>query len=88
MRLVGRPVPFQDKTNMQQTMPPWISFTKLLCEFASQIVQYCLAENERRAGGIDNGLPGIRSVMSRQPYYATFILDPDGNNIEAVCVPK
>jgi hypothetical protein len=26
--------------------------------------------------------------MSRQPYYAAFIIDPDGNNIEAVCVDK
>lgn len=47
-----------------------------------------LAEINRRAGGIDNGLPGIRSGMSRQPYYASFVLDPVGNNIEAVCVKK
>ncbi|KAF8858949.1 hypothetical protein BDZ45DRAFT_673686 [Acephala macrosclerotiorum] len=40
------------------------------------------------AGGLDNGLPGIRSEMSTQPYYAAFITDPDGNNIEAVCVKK
>ena len=40
----------------------------------------------RRAEGKDNGKPGIREEMSRQPYYAAFIIDPDGNNIEAVCV--
>ena len=35
------------------------------------------------AGGRDNGAPGERSY---QPgYYAAFALDPDGNNIEAVC---
>ncbi|WP_370675038.1 VOC family protein [Pleomorphomonas sp. PLEO] len=34
------------------------------------------------AGGRDNGGPGERSY---QPgYYAAFLLDPDGNNIEAV----
>ena len=36
----------------------------------------------RDAGGIDNGAPGLRApeVMS---YYAAFVLDPDGNNVEA-----
>ena len=42
----------------------------------------------RKAEGTDNGKPGIREEMSRQPYYAAFIIDPDGNNIEAVCVDK
>lgn len=36
------------------------------------------------AGGKDNGAPGIRE-MYHQNYYGAFILDPDGNNIEAVC---
>jgi catechol 2,3-dioxygenase-like lactoylglutathione lyase family enzyme len=31
-------------------------------------------------GGIDNGAPGLR----RPNYYPVFVLDPDGNNIEAV----
>ncbi|SUQ57887.1 Predicted lactoylglutathione lyase [Raoultella terrigena] len=36
-----------------------------------------------RAGGKDNGAPGYRPHY--QPgYYAAFILDPDGYNIEAV----
>lgn len=34
------------------------------------------------AGGSDNGKPGERSYHSG--YYAAFLLDPDGNNIEAV----
>jgi predicted lactoylglutathione lyase len=42
----------------------------------------------RKEGSKDNGGPGIRARMSRQPYYAAFIIDPDGNNIEAVCVDK
>ena len=34
------------------------------------------------AGGKDNGGPGYRDYSPG--YYAAFILDPDGNNIEAV----
>ncbi|HUA32754.1 MAG TPA: VOC family protein [Candidatus Binataceae bacterium] len=36
------------------------------------------------AGGIDNGAPGIRAQYT-PTYYAAFIFDPDGNNIEVVC---
>lgn len=36
------------------------------------------------AGGKDNGLPGLRENYS-PTYYAAFVIDPDGNNIEAVC---
>ena len=34
-------------------------------------------------GGTDNGGPGKRLYHSH--YYAAFLLDPDGNNIEAIC---
>ncbi len=34
------------------------------------------------AGGKDNGAPGERSY--HPGYYAAFVIDPDGNNIEAV----
>ena len=34
------------------------------------------------AGGVDNGEPGERSY--HPGYYAAFVLDPDGNNLEAV----
>ncbi|WP_225408876.1 VOC family protein [Stigmatella hybrida] len=34
------------------------------------------------AGGRDNGAPGLRSY--HPGYYAAFVLDPDGNNIEVV----
>ncbi len=33
-------------------------------------------------GGTDNGAPGLRQY--HPGYYAAFVLDPDGNNIEAV----
>ena len=34
------------------------------------------------AGGTDNGAPGLRGPAEMK-YYAAFVLDPDGNNIEA-----
>ncbi len=37
-----------------------------------------------KAGGKDNGPPGIREDYD-PTYYAAFVIDPDGNNIEAVC---
>ena len=36
------------------------------------------------AGGRDNGPPGLRAEYSAS-YFAAFVFDPDGNNIEAVC---
>jgi catechol 2,3-dioxygenase-like lactoylglutathione lyase family enzyme len=36
------------------------------------------------AGGVDNGGPGVRPHYHAH-YYGAFVLDPDGNNIEAVC---
>ncbi|HTC26747.1 VOC family protein [Dyella sp.] len=36
------------------------------------------------AGGRDNGAPGVRPHY-HEHYYGAFVLDPDGNNIEAVC---
>jgi catechol 2,3-dioxygenase-like lactoylglutathione lyase family enzyme len=35
------------------------------------------------AGGTDNGQPGVR--WYHENYYGAFVLDPDGNNVEAVC---
>jgi hypothetical protein len=37
-----------------------------------------------KAGGRDNGAPGLRPHYGPN-YYAAFVLDPDGANIEAVC---
>lgn len=36
------------------------------------------------AGGTDHGAPGLRPHYHAN-YYAAFVLDPDGINIEAVC---
>jgi catechol 2,3-dioxygenase-like lactoylglutathione lyase family enzyme len=37
-----------------------------------------------KAGGHDNGAPGPRKDYS-PTYFAAFLIDPDGNNVEAVC---
>ena len=36
------------------------------------------------AGGTDNGGPGVREIHHPN-YYGAFVIDPDGNNVEAVC---
>jgi catechol 2,3-dioxygenase-like lactoylglutathione lyase family enzyme len=36
------------------------------------------------AGARDNGAPGLRPHFHAS-YYGAFVIDPDGNNIEAVC---
>jgi catechol 2,3-dioxygenase-like lactoylglutathione lyase family enzyme len=38
----------------------------------------------REAGGTDNGSPGVRSHY-HENYYAAYVHDMDGNNVEAVC---
>ena len=38
------------------------------------------------AGGVSDGAPGLRP-HDRVRYYAAFVLDPDGNRIEAVTFP-
>jgi hypothetical protein len=48
-------------------------------------IGYAVTDIDRStAGGKDNGAPGIRPHYHAN-YYGTFVLDPDGNNIEAVC---
>ena len=42
-------------------------------------------ESGVRAGGRDNGAPGLRPEYA-PAYYAAFLVDPDGNNVEAVCL--
>lgn len=37
-----------------------------------------------KAGGKDNGAPGVREIYHPN-YYGAFVLDSNGHNIEAVC---
>lgn len=41
-------------------------------------------EAAMKAGGVDNGAPGLRPHY-HENYYGAFVFDPDGSNIEAVC---
>jgi len=41
-------------------------------------------ERALSCGARDNGAPGIRAQYDAD-YYAAYVLDADGNNIEAVC---
>lgn len=53
---------------------------------AFQAADHAAVERFHRAGlengGTDNGAPGLRPY--HPDYYAAFLIDPDGNNIEAV----
>jgi catechol 2,3-dioxygenase-like lactoylglutathione lyase family enzyme len=40
-----------------------------------------------KAGGRDNGKPGLRTDY-HPDYYGAFVFDPDGNNVEVVCHEK
>ena len=42
-------------------------------------------EAGRKAGARDNGKPGLRTDYG-PTYYAAFLVDLDGNNVEAVCM--
>ena len=42
-------------------------------------------EEGRKAGAKDNGKPGLRKDYAPN-YYAAFLIDLDGNNVEAVCM--
>ncbi len=50
----------------------------------SRAVVDAFYERALAAGGTSNGAPGLRSVYDPN-YYAAFVLDFDGYNIEAVC---
>jgi catechol 2,3-dioxygenase-like lactoylglutathione lyase family enzyme len=52
------------------------------CDTRAQVDQFHAAA--LKAGGKDNGGPGIRAEYAPN-YYAAFVFDPDGHNIEAVC---
>lgn len=73
----------------------WIGTSVGVKATTSGPVHVCLAAKTRKlvhafheaavaAGGRDNGPPGLRKEYAPN-YYAAFVIDPDGNNIEAVC---
>jgi catechol 2,3-dioxygenase-like lactoylglutathione lyase family enzyme len=52
------------------------------CEKRSEVDAFYAAA--MKAGATDNGAPGLRTEYSEN-YYAAFVHDADGHNIEAVC---
>ena len=52
----------------------------------ARIVRPSTGSTRRRSERVatDNGAPGIRAQYDAN-YYAAYVLDPDGNNIEGVC---
>jgi catechol 2,3-dioxygenase-like lactoylglutathione lyase family enzyme len=59
--------------------PAHFAFTAKSCDEVVAFHRAALA-----AGGKDNGPPGLRPHYHAN-YYGAFVIDPDGNNVEAVC---
>ena len=74
----GRPV-FWVIEVKEAASPRHIAFTADSREAASAFHAAAL-----EAGGSDNGAPGPRPIY-HEHYFGAFVLDPDGNNAEAVC---
>ena len=72
-----RPVFWFGKT--ERATPMHVAFTTKERAAVDAFYKAALA-----AGGRDNGGPGPRPHYHAN-YYAAFVLDPDGHNIEAVC---
>jgi predicted lactoylglutathione lyase len=51
---------------------------------ANRAQVHAFYEAALKAGGRDNGAPGLRPHY-HEHYYGAFVIDPDGNNVEAVC---
>ena len=66
------------------TDTPGVSGVHLCFETTSKAAVDAFYEAAITVGGSDNGTPGIREDYS-PTYYAAFVFDPDGNNIEAMC---
>ena len=71
-----------DELYVAQGDPPVTNLHLAFQAYSKEQVQ-AFYETGLAAGGKDNGAPGYRSYHKH--YYAAFLLDPDGNNVEAVC---
>lgn len=75
---VGTALPaFWTEEHWTSQSPIHLAFTAKDREAVNEFHRVALA-----AGGRDNGAPGLRGPPELN-YYAAFVLDPDGNNIEA-----
>jgi catechol 2,3-dioxygenase-like lactoylglutathione lyase family enzyme len=75
----GRPSFWIRQADGQVSGPTHIAFHATDRERVHRFHEAALA-----AGADDNGPPGLREHY-HPTYYGAFVLDPDGNNIEAVC---
>lgn len=64
--------------DMNAVPPVHICFAATSREQVEQFHAAALA-----AGGTDNGAPGVREQYAPN-YYAAFVIDPDGNNLEVL----
>jgi len=71
----GRPT-FWQNTHFASTSPAHLAFT---APGVAAVDAFYRAGIDH--GGTDNGQPGPR--RSSTPYYAAYLIDPDGNNVEA-----
>lgn len=74
----------------------WLGATKKAVKADMESgLHFCLVAKDRKAvdafhaaalkaGGSDNGKPGVRADYSPN-YYAAFVVDPDGYRVEAYC---
>ncbi len=68
---------------LEDTRPP-VTQVHVAFNCESRDVVDAFHEAGLPTAGIDNGAPGLRPIYNEH-YYGAYVLDPDGNNIEAVC---
>jgi catechol 2,3-dioxygenase-like lactoylglutathione lyase family enzyme len=78
--LVGLGVRFPDFW-LGQSDTPTVAHVALRAEDRAAVDAFHAAA--LAAGGTDNGAPGLRPHY-HPGYYGAFVIDPDGNNVEAV----
>jgi catechol 2,3-dioxygenase-like lactoylglutathione lyase family enzyme len=74
----GKP-DFWIRPDAENTRPTHIAFSADDRDVVDAFYEAAIA-----AGGQDNGKPGVRADY-HPTYYAAFVLDPDGHNVEVVC---
>ena len=77
----------RDFGNPHQRLVPGFVIDARLDDDARQRLVYAINKFHAeglKAGGRDNGGAGPRADYS-PTYFAAFLIDPDGNNVEAVC---
>lgn len=64
-------------------VPPFNPRSHIAFRAANEAHVVAFYETALAAGAKDNGAPGLRPLYHKR-YYAAFVFDPDGYNIEAV----